>query len=75
MEIYRNYGGDSGVKSYLIGTSSITVKFSNGTYEYTYTSAGAERVEEMKKLARAGKGLNSFINTYVKTLYARKVQR
>lgn len=71
MERYRNSGGDSGVSSFEIGADYITVKFS-GTiriYRYSYKKAGQNHVETMKRLARSGSGLNSYINRYVKNLY------
>tara|TARA_R110000850_G_scaffold50499_5_gene123852 strand:+ start:1212 stop:1430 length:219 start_codon:yes stop_codon:yes gene_type:complete len=71
MEKYRNSGGDSGVSSFDIGTDYITVKFSRNTrtYRYSYIKAGQHHVENMKRLARSGSGLNSYINRYVKNLY------
>jgi len=38
-------------------------------YRYSYESTGRENVEEMKRLAAQGHGLNSFINRRVKYLY------
>lgn len=73
MEKYRDVDGDSGVVQYEIGPNFIRVRFSDGSiYLYTYASAGSENVERMKQLARAGDGLNAFINTYVLKKYARK---
>lgn len=71
MERYRNSGGDSGVSSFEIGTDYIIVKFSGTvrTYRYSYRKAGQNHVEAMKRLARSGNGLNSYINRYVKKLY------
>lgn len=71
MERYRNSGGDSGVSSYEIGADYIIVKFSGSirTYRYSYRKAGKHHVETMKRLARSGSGLNSYINRYVKNLY------
>ena len=71
MERYRNFGGDSGVSSFEIGPDYIVVKFS-GTirkYRYSYRKAGQKHVENMKRLAQKGSGLNSYINNYVKFLY------
>ena len=68
MKKYLNINGDSNVKCYEIGTDYIDVIF-NGTdkkYRYSYNSAGKENVENMKKLAEIGNGLNSFININVK---------
>jgi hypothetical protein len=74
MENYKNLSGDSGVKAYELGSDSITVEFNDGkVYQYTYQSAGRENVESMKKLAVAGKGLNSFISREVKERYAVKL--
>ena len=74
MERYLNLGGDSGVSAYEIEAESITVRFSTGaTYIYTYQSAGASNIEEMKALAKIGRGLNSFINTRVKYRYASRL--
>ena len=74
MERYSNLGGDSGVVAYEIGNNSITVEFSDGKrYLYTYQSAGSDNIEQMKALAAAGRGLNSFINTNVKKRYASKL--
>lgn len=73
MKIYRDIDGDSGVSAYEYGSDFIKVQFSTGAvYNYTYQSAGTYNIEQMKKLADAGDGLNAFINTQVKTLYARK---
>lgn len=73
MTTYKNLGGDSGVASYEIGEESIEVQFNDGMiYLYTDDSAGSENIEEMKRLAIAGEGLNSFINRVVKKRYASK---
>lgn len=72
MEKYKNSGGDSGISSYEIGSDYIIVKFSGTyrTYKYSYSGrAGYNHVENMKKLARNGSGLNAYINKHVKSLY------
>lgn len=71
MERYRNRAGDSGVSAYEIGNDYIKVKFSSSfrTYTYSYRKAGSSHVENMKRLAQSGSGLNSYINRYVKHLY------
>lgn len=73
MERYLNLGRDSGVALYEFGATSITVQFNDGaSYLYTNESAGIEMIAEMKKLAIAGRGLNSFINKNVSKKYARR---
>ena len=73
MQRYRNLNGDSGVLAYQIGGSAIAVKFRNGdVYDYTYASAGRANIEQMKRLARAGRGLSTFISRHVHDRYAGK---
>lgn len=73
MNPYKDIDGDSGVEAYEIGEDFIRVRFSKGgVYLYTYASAGAGNVEEMKRLAVRGDGLNAYINKYAKKLYASK---
>ncbi len=72
MERYRNSGGDSGVSSYEIGSDYIIVIFKGNSKPYRYSyggRAGQNHVENMKKLARNGSGLNAYINNHVKYLY------
>lgn len=73
MERYRDIDGDSGVAEYELGTDYIRVKFKDGSvYLYTYASAGSSYIEEMKRLAVIGDGLNAFINKNVRKRYAKK---
>ena len=75
MARYGNLGGDSAVVAYEIEIDSIIVQFNTGaTYLYNYVSAGAVNIEQMKSLAIAGQGLNSFISRIVKKQYARKLR-
>jgi hypothetical protein len=74
MERYKNLSGTSGVSAYQIAADSITVRFTDGAaYIYTYASAGANAIEDMKKLAAQGSGLNAYINTNVRRKYLRKL--
>lgn len=75
MQRYSNLSGQSGIKSYTVGSNYIDVYFSDGAaYRYTYASAGSTAIEQMKQLAASGRGLNSYINRYVKYDYAVKLQ-
>ena len=75
MERYKNLGRDSGAAFYEIGPESITVQFTTGsTYLYNYRSAGQHHIEQMKALAIAGHGLNSYIKRYVNQGYAEKLR-
>lgn len=72
MERYLNLGGNSNVKWYSVGSDYIDVVFGTGArYRYSYRSAGMDKVEQMKKLARQGWGLNSYIMRYVRKEYER----
>lgn len=73
MQNYKNLGGDSNVAAFEMGINSIKVKFKDGSvYLYNTGSAGFSRIEEMKKIALEGRGLNSYINRYVRKGYASK---
>jgi hypothetical protein len=75
MERYANRNRDSGVSGYQTGSNYVWVEFSTGSvYEYTYSSAGVLNIENMKSLAIAGSGLNSFINSTVKKRYSRRIK-
>lgn len=75
MERYKNLGGNSGISAYEIGDDSITVQFSDGgVYLYTNSSAGVANIETMKRLARAGEGLNSYIQRHVRKDYKEKLR-
>ncbi|SAL63724.1 hypothetical protein AWB71_03666 [Caballeronia peredens] len=63
MQPYRNLAGNSGVEAFDILTEGIRVRFvSGGTYLYDYRESGREHVEHMKRLARAGRGLSTYIS-------------
>ncbi|NOS67761.1 MAG: hypothetical protein HOO67_05360 [Candidatus Peribacteraceae bacterium] len=73
MQTYKNLSGVSGAASYEIGNDYIKVLFKDGKgYVYTYSSAGVQQIEDMKKLAANGSGLNTYINKYVKNDYESK---
>lgn len=73
MVAYKNLGGDSGIIAYEIGDNFIEVQFKDGDiYKYTNQSAGSANIQQMKQLAVAGSGLNSFISRHVKNGYESK---
>ncbi len=75
MHQYKSHEGNSQVVAYGYGANSITVQFRDGSiYLYNRESAGTANIDEMKKLAVAGQGLDSFINGVVKKAYAVKVR-
>lgn len=71
---YEDVDGDSGVVAYQAGADHIWVRFESGTeYQYTEATAGSDVIDEMKRLAAAGDGLNSYISRDGVT-YAQKRQ-
>ena len=72
---YKNLAGNSGVYGYETSSDSITVEFKTGSiYLYTIISAGAANILQMQRLAVAGKGLGTFINTTVRDRYAKRIR-
>lgn len=70
MEFYKNLGGNSNVNAFSIGEDFIDVRFKTMVvYRYTYKSAGKDKIEEMKRLAYQGYGLNSYIMRNVRRNY------
>lgn len=62
MQPYKNLGGNSNIHAFSVGEDYIDVQFNGGAvYRYSYKSAESTKVEEMKKLATNGAGLNSYI--------------
>lgn len=74
MQKYSDIDGDSGVVGYELGDTFIRVQFNKTfkIYTYSYSSAGIEKVERMKKLAQVGDGLNSYIKLYANNLYVKQ---
>jgi hypothetical protein len=73
MQRYSDIDRDSGVVAFECGADFIRVRFSDGAvYLYNHASAGQLHIENMKKLASRGDGLNAYINDHVKKSYARK---
>ena len=74
MKRYGNQSRESGVVAYDIDAGQIIVQFRNGDrYLYTEDSAGAANIARMQELAKAGRGLSSFISQHVHDRYARKI--
>ena len=75
MTPYKNLGGDSGVEAFDITEASIHVRFRAGSqrnYLYDSTRPGIVVINEMKRLALQGRGLNSFISSTVKGNFSKK---
>jgi hypothetical protein len=67
---YKDLSGNSGVRGYEIKDHSIRVLFKNGkVYEYPASKIGYDNLAKMAELAKAGKGLATFINQNVRDDY------
>lgn len=74
MKPYRDWDRDSGVRAYEVGESHIDVQFKDGSiYRYTSNSVGLDNLDRMVTLAKAGEGLNSFINKFVRQKYSARL--
>ena len=67
---YKNLCGKSPISQYELGENFIRVKFGNAkqgtfkpnkTYEWRAWSVGQEVIDEMKRYAEKGSGLNTYI--------------
>lgn len=73
MEPYGSLEGKAGVTAFSIGDDFIKVRFHDAAiYVYDNSKPGAAHVERMKELARAGRGLSTYISQHVRQNYARK---
>lgn len=76
MILYKNLGGNTDIHAFLTGTDYIDVQFDGGkVYRYSYYSAGKDKVEQMKKLAAQGQGLNSYITKNARKDYETVMDR
>ena len=74
MRLYGNSSGNSGVKAYAIRQGAIEVEFVNGqAYLYDDAHTGPARIRRMQRLARAGRGLSTYISREVRQAYARRL--
>jgi hypothetical protein len=75
MTPYLDLSGTSGVRAYEIGADHLKVWFNGqpgeGPYVYDHRRPGPEQVAAMKALARAGRGLGTYIAQQVGANYAR----
>ena len=73
MKTYDNLGGDSGVVAYDYNSEVIKVQFDDGwIYEYEASTIGAADFQQMISLADSGRGLNSYINRYIRKRFTNK---
>lgn len=63
MEVYENLSRRSGVVEYEIGSNYVMVIFERGDIiSYDTDEFSEEVISQIKELAKAGEGLNRFLN-------------
>ena len=64
METYQNK--DSGITHFVLGEDHIRIKFKGKPWLYTYSYElnGKKHIDKMKALAKAGKGLGTYISQH-----------
>ena len=74
MERYLNKDGNSGVSEYKINDDSIELVFKKSNVVYTYNEIrpGKTDVDEMKRLAKDGRVLSTYVSQVVKDNYYSK---
>jgi len=72
----ERYGNDeSGVIGYELTENGIILCFrSNGCYLYDDTKPGKKHISKMERLAKAGKGLNTYVSQNVRENYRKKLE-
>jgi hypothetical protein len=61
------------VLAFELRPHAIVVRFEDGTYLYDYTHPGKHHVDRMKRAAREGRGLATYISKFVRDNYAAKI--
>lgn len=75
LQPYANRSGASGVVAFATGPRGIAVQFVDGSvYVYDLDRPGPAAVAEMKRLARAGQGLSTYISRHVRDGYAQRLR-
>ncbi len=65
MKRYENKNGNSGVTHYEISAHAVTVKFKGKPpYIYSETKISKHHIDQLKVLAKLGKGLGTYINQH-----------
>ena len=73
MKTYDNLGGDSSVVAYDYNSQVIKVQFDDGwIYEYEASKIGTADFQQMISLADSGRGLNRYINRYIRKRFSNK---
>ena len=72
---YKSQNPDAGVRTVEILEDAIILEFADRKHRYLYNTErpGPEHVNNMKRLALAGKGLTTYVNQHVHENYAAKL--
>jgi hypothetical protein len=73
---YESTATAAGVAFYALDDDAIALRFRGDDrhfYVYSYYAPGAQHVAQMKRLARAGHGLTTYVNRHVRGSYAARL--
>lgn len=75
MEQYKGQNDHhTGVRAYEMLPDGIILEFQDHSkYLYNYEKPGKHHVEEMKRLAKTGSGLTTYVNQHVRENFKRKL--
>jgi hypothetical protein len=74
LENYNDFSGGGGITGYKFLHDGIILKFKSGdVYLYDDRKPGKEHVEQMKTLAKQGRGLTTYINQNVRENFKEKL--
>ena len=74
LKRYASRSGGSGIVAHAAGPAGMAVEFVDGSvYVYDTDCSGEEAVAEMKRLAKAGEGLLTYISRLVRDRYTQKL--
>lgn len=74
MQPYGKRDGSTGVVSWEDKSNGIVLRFADGsTYLYTYATPGRDEVQAMRRLAKKGQGLTTYVSQHVGSRYAMRL--
>lgn len=75
MPLYPDLNQASGVARYAEGQDWIELTFKDGRiYRYDAEAPGPRHLAEMRRRARQGRGLLTYVNRFVRDNYARRIR-
>jgi len=74
FKAYKDLSGHGGITAYQFVPNGIILQFKHRElYLYDDSRPGKNHVEQMKALAKKGRGLTTYVNQHVRENYKRKL--